>query len=145
MYFLDAKGVPTPLTFRIHHFGPYSSELDYQTDNLELLGAIKLANNANSFVITPGEKAQAIVDNDSEYISQYGALIDQVLEVLPNEPRVLELWSTTHFVANSLNQFYGGASKENVVRDVKRIKQEKFRDEEIQEAYDKVVELGFLS
>lgn len=145
MYFLNASGVPTPLNFRIHHFGPYSAELDYQTDNLELVGAIDISANRNGFVISPGKKALRIIEHDQDFITKYQTLIDHILNLLPNEPRVLELWSTVHFVANSMNQYYGGAKKENVIKEVKRIKQDKFTENEISEAFDKLIEIIRMS
>lgn len=146
MYFLDAKGVPTPLSFRIHHFGPYSSDLDYQTDNLEIEGAIQVLANASGtgFVIQPGRKSKNIIESGSDYISENEEKINFVLDALPSESRILELWSTTHFVANSMNKFYGGAEKENVVSEVIKIKQEKFTEIEIREAYDELIELKLL-
>lgn len=146
MYFLDAKGVPTPLSFRIHHFGPYSSDLDYQTDNLEIEGAIQVSANPSGtgFVIQPGTKSNSIIGSGTEFISENEEKINFVLDALPSDSRTLELWSTTHFVANSMNKFYGGAIKENVVLEVVKIKQDKFSEAEIEVAYDKLIELKLL-
>lgn len=146
MYFLDAKGVPTPLSFRIHHFGPYSADLDYQTDNLEIEGALQLSSNAtgNGFTIQPGKKTKILIESGADFISENEEKINFVLDALPNESKTLELWSTTHFVANSMNKFYGGAVKENVVKEVKNIKQEKFSESEIEEAYDRLHDLKLL-
>lgn len=144
MYFIDAKGVPTPLNFRIHHFGPYSTELDYQTDNLELIGAIDVQKHGVGFLIFPGENIGSILNQGKDFIDEYGQMIDTVMQTLPEDPKKLELWSTTHFVASSLNEFYGGESKEEVVAEVKRIKQNKFTNDEISEAYDKLKELKYL-
>ncbi|MBJ6361627.1 hypothetical protein ACFOQM_10050 [Paenibacillus sp. GCM10012307] len=146
MYFLDAKGVPTPLSFRIHHFGPYSSELDYATDNLEIEGAITVSQNSggNGFVIHSGKKSSSLIESGKDFIEEHQSKIEFVLESLPNESRTLELWSTTHFVANSMNKFYDGAEKASVIKEVKKIKQEKFTENEISEAYDKLIELNLL-
>jgi len=144
MYFLDAKGIPNPLTFRIHHYGPYSYELDYQTDNLELIGAIELSNNGSAYIITPGSNAQKLVEADKEFIAQYEPEINDVLNMLPETPLQLELWSTVHFVARSLNTYYEGASKQKVVEEVKKIKKDKFSLKEIQEALETMVEKKLL-
>lgn len=146
MYFLDAKGVPTPLSFRIHHFGPYSSELDYATDNLEIEGAIAVLQNpgGNGFIIQPGKKNKEIIESGRNFIQEHQSKIEFILESLPNESRTLELWSTTHFVANSMNKFYDGAEKANVIKEVKKIKKEKFTEIEISDAYDKLIELSLL-
>ena len=145
MYFLDAKGIPNPLVFRIHHYGPYSYELDYQTDNLELIGAIELSSSGNGFIITPGSNAQKITEADKEFISRYENMIDDVLDILPEAPLQLELWSTVHFVAKSMATYYGGATKQKVVEEVKKIKKDKFTLEEIQQAFDMLIAKKLLS
>ena len=147
MYFLDAKGVPTPLSFRIHHFGPYSAELDYQTDNFQIEGILDVQPNAhgNGFIIKAGKKAKEIFEAESQYIAEHEKKIHFVLDALENQPsRTLELWSTIHFVANSMNKYYGGAEKGTVVKEVKNIKQDKFHETEIEEAYDQLLKLELL-
>ncbi|WP_019535110.1 hypothetical protein [Paenibacillus ginsengihumi] len=146
MYFLDAKGVPTPLSFRIHHFGPYSSELDYETDNLQIEGVLEVSPNAhgNGFTIKSGNRTKSIIEHHSEWIREHEAKINFVLNALPSESKSLELWSTTHFVANSMNKFYGGAVKVDVVRGVRSIKKDKFTATEIEAAYDRLIELKLL-
>ncbi|MFI2858823.1 hypothetical protein ACH6EH_17090 [Paenibacillus sp. JSM ZJ436] len=144
MYFIDAKGVPTQLSFRIYHFGPYSSDLDYQTDNLELEGSITISKSGEKFVIQPGDKYEEILIREEAFISQHSHIINSVIELLPDEPKVLELWSTTHFVANSMFKMYQTFDKTKVIDEVKKIKQDKFSLEQIDAAYDKLFELGFL-
>lgn len=144
MYFIDAKGVPTQLSFRIYHFGPYSSELDYQTDNLELIGAITVGKNGEKFTIQLGDKVDDILKKEADFISQHSSTIDSVISLLPDEPKVLELWSTTHFVANSMYKMNQEFNKSVVIDEVKKIKQEKFSIEQIGTAYDKLFEIGFL-
>ncbi|WEK54558.1 MAG: hypothetical protein P0Y55_00305 [Candidatus Cohnella colombiensis] len=144
MYFIDAKGVPTQLSFRIYHFGPYSSDLDYQTDNLELEGSISLGKTGEKFVIQPGDRFDEILTREVEFINQYSPVIDSVIELLPDEPKVLELWSTTHFVANSMYKMYQKFDKGLVIDEVRKIKQDKFTMEQIDAAYDRLFELGFL-
>lgn len=69
MYFLDAKGVPTPLNFRIHHFGPYSSELDYATENLEIEGAITVHKNpkGHGFLIKAGSRSKKWIESGQDF------------------------------------------------------------------------------
>ncbi|HZK18321.1 MAG TPA: hypothetical protein VFD15_03305 [Clostridia bacterium] len=145
MYFFDAKGIPNPLTFRIHHYGPYSYELDYQTDYLVLIGAIDLESNGNAFTITPGGEADKLIDSEKDFISRYENLIDAVLESLPKTPLELELWSTTHFIAKSLSKYYGGMSREKVVEEVEKIKRDKFTRNEIADSYDSLIKENFLA
>lgn len=146
MYFLDAQGVPTSLSFRIHHFGPYSSDLDYQTDNLEIQGAISVSpkSGGTGFVIQSGTKTKDILSENRLFLNEHAPKMDVVLEALPKESRTLELWSTTHFVANAMNKFYDGADKETVVQEVRKIKQDKFSAEEISDAYDQLIRLALL-
>ncbi len=144
MYFLDIKGVPTQLNYRIYHFGPYSSELDYKTDNLELMGALLMEKVDDKFVIRMGDKSTEIVEQNKSFLDLYSDIIDQVIQTLPDKPNTLELWSTVHFVAKSMHKMYYEFSKPRVVEEVRNIKQEKFSLEQIEETYEKLFQLGFL-
>ncbi|AEG58488.1 hypothetical protein [Desulforamulus ruminis] len=145
MYFLDAKGVPTTLNFRIHHYGPYSSELDYQSDNLELLGAINMQEKGIGFSITSGNRADEIIKKNQEYINLYAYIIDEVINNLPEDPKTLELWSTTHFIANSLKQFSDDYSKDKVVDEVIKIKHDKFTKAEIEKAFETLKKMKYIN
>ena len=46
LYFVDATGVPTPWSFRLHHYGPFSEKLDYDLEDLEFKGAITIQKTA---------------------------------------------------------------------------------------------------
>jgi hypothetical protein len=139
MYFIDSQGVPTSLNFVIYHYGPYSSTLDYETEDLELRGAITINKTGNSYTIYPGKHVDEILDTNQEFLNQYSDKIDYIAETLPKTPLELELWSTTHFIAKSLDKYYGGATKEKVVHEVKKIKKDKFSEQQISEAFDALI------
>lgn len=149
MYFITEKGVPTGLTYRIYHFGPYSSELDYQTDDLVMQGAIQVEQQGDlpvsTFLIKPGSMAEGIVNGEKSNLAPYVNLIDSVLSVLPKEPKTLELWSTTHFVVQSKRKFGDEVTQESVVESVKDIKGDKFTVLEIQGAYKELLNSQLLS
>lgn len=147
MYFLDAVGVPTPLVFRMYHYGPYSSKLDYESDYLELVGAIKIEKNNDryGYVIKAGHRVKEILDEEKQFIKIYKDKMDKIIDSLPDDPRQLELWSTTHFVARTLQKYYDVFSKSKVAMEVKKIKKDKFTEQEIKHAYEQLVQKSLIS
>ncbi|GAB7387454.1 hypothetical protein BSNK01_12900 [Bacillaceae bacterium] len=144
MYFITASGVPTGLKFSIYHYGPYSSELDYSTDNLQLMGAITIEETAYGYKIFPGDKSEAFVEKEKEWIEKYQERMDYLLEHLPEQPMALELWSTTHYVADMLKTIYEQTDEKEIVREVVRIKKDKFSEEQIREALHHLQQLGLI-
>lgn len=153
MYFLSSRGVPLPLTFRIHHFGPFSRELDEQIEHFEMLGAIqtRLQEGGRSgaspyVVITPGKNADEIVDGAAEFVECYGPVIEDVVRRLPSEPLELELLSTVHFVAESIRALSGSdfSDKKETVSEVLKIKKDKFDESKVSAAFDDLVKWEWL-
>ncbi len=144
LYFITASGVPTGLNYSIYHYGPYSSKLDYSMDNLQLMGAITVEKQAYGYRIYLGDKSEAFVEKGTDVIEKYQERIDYLLENLPEEPMVLELWSTTHYVADMLKTIYENTDEQEIVNEVVRIKKDKFSENEIREALKELQRLGLI-
>lgn len=133
-YFLTEAEVPTGLNYTLYHYGPYSSQLDYGSAQLELSGAISIVSQARGYKITAGSKSEEFSVDES--LSEYKKTVDEVLSKLPlNNPLLLELYSTTHYAAKVLEEIYDNHEKSDVINEVKRIKKDKFSINEIEEAY----------
>ncbi|MCL6574950.1 MAG: hypothetical protein K6T64_02270 [Kyrpidia sp.] len=142
-YFLTSSGIPTGLTFRIYHYGPYSSALDYEMDNIHMQGAITMEQEQNgrflAWTIQPGPQAQDMIAED-QIVKEYKSKIDDLLSILPDDPKTLELWSTTHFVIVSKKRYGKNADPESVIKTVQEIKGDKFSLDEIRNAYDELMD-----
>lgn len=144
LYFITSSGVPTGLNYSIYHYGPYSSKLDYSTDNLQLMGAIAIENTPHGYKISPGEKSETLVEKGKDLIEKYQERIDFLLENLPEQPMVLELWSTTHYVADMLKTIYENTDEQEIVKEVVRLKKDKFSENQIREALKELQRLGLI-
>lgn len=142
LYFLTQNGVPTGLTYRIYHYGPYSSDLDYKTDDLVMQGAINLLEPqgpSKMHRIQPGFDAPIMVQRFNQELQMYRETIDRVLDELPDDPRTLELWSTTHFVVGSKKRLGEEVDETTIINAVKEIKGNKFSNSEISSAINSLL------
>lgn len=147
-YFLTENGIPTGLSYRIYHYGPYSSDLDYKTDDLVMQGSINLLEpqgHSKANHIIPGFDAENMVAKFSDELQSYSEIIDRLLHDLPSDPRTLELWSTTHFMVGSKRRLGEEINKETIIDAVKEIKGAKFSNEEISAAYDRLRETRLVN
>ncbi|WP_414834568.1 hypothetical protein ACLBKW_00980 [Bacillus altitudinis] len=134
-YFLTEAEVPTGLNYTLYHYGPYSSQLDYGSAQMELAGAISVIPKGRGYEITLGAKSKEFSQEES--LNEFKEVIDQVLSKLPlKNPLMLELYSTTHYAAKVLKDVYDNYEKNDVVDEVKRIKKDKFSVKQIEEAYE---------
>lgn len=139
LYFLTEAKIPTGLNYTLYHYGPYSPELDYKTDQIQLLGAIELINKGMGYEIRGGSKSGVLSSDPS--LNEYKNKIDEVMGILPlDNPLKLELYSTTHYAAKVRKEIYDCINEEDIVEEVKRIKKEKFSRDEIREAYKYISE-----
>ena len=77
-------------------------------------------------------------------IEKYQERIDFLLENLPEQPMVLELWSTTHYVADMLKTIYENTDEQEIVKEVVRLKKDKFSENQIREALKELQRLGLI-
>lgn len=141
LYFLTETGVPTGLSYTLYHYGPYSPELDFQTHNLELKGAIEVKEQRIGYKIEKGRNADELKNDAMEYKE----LIDDVLSKLPfTEPMQLELLSTIHYVAKVQKCIYDILDEDKVVKEVIKIKKDKFSEDMIRRAYKELLEKKLL-
>ena len=140
-YFLqEAVGVPLQYSFRMHHYGPYSEELDRDLSVASSLGFVEVVPDADGFgyhVTSSGpEEDQMVVD-----IRKYEDDIRRTAATLePLETSELELYATVHFVGR-LDQ---RLSREMVVTTVRTLKP-KFTVQEIDVSYESLVDAGLIN
>ncbi len=99
MYFLqETTDVPTKLSFRMHHYGPFSEDLETDTTWLKLAGYVKIERDSQGygFHIIPADEPR---EEWSDMIERYGESIDQVVAIFaPRTTPELELLATIHYV-----------------------------------------------
>jgi uncharacterized protein YwgA len=139
IYFLKYLGVKIPYGYVVAKYGPYSSELSKKLNEMEFNDYIKSIHNYNYEISSQNfEEKFYSLESDSKYnnvITQF----NRVFNVLPSlEFDDIELYSTVHYCYNSLKVVKDSVSIEEVTQEVKKWKDDKFSDEEIKNAFDKL-------
>lgn len=139
-YFLqESYGIPLGCTFRMHHYGPYSRQLDNDLLKLRLMGFIDMQADVSGY----GFHVTKLCDAEPGWASAlapYQRRIEDALAKLGDLPAyLLEVYATVHYVS----QLVEGASPEEVVTIVHGLKP-KFLPESIVEAREQLQQLGLL-
>lgn len=140
VYFLqESCGIPLGYTFRMHHYGPYSQELENDLLKLRLMGFVDVQpdDSGYGFHVTPSGDAEP---GWATALAPYQGRIEDALAKLGDLPAyLLEVYATVHYVS----QLVEGASAEEVVTIVHGLKP-KFLPEFIAEAREQIQQLGLL-
>jgi uncharacterized protein YwgA len=142
VYFIQAKGVPVPFEYRLHYYGPFSQSLSESIEWLKVAGAIvDRATDESRSDFGPGANIEKVLEPHLGELHVHEAKVDQVIEAFANlGGERMELLSTTHFVQNAAMV---ENTKSRTIREVRRVKGDKFSEEEIEEAIKYLKEHGF--
>jgi hypothetical protein len=139
-YFLqESYEIPLGYTFRMHHYGPYSRDLDNDLLKLSLMGFVDVQRDASGygFHVTP------LCDADTAWtnaLASYESKLGDMLTKLGGLPAyVLEIQATIHYVSELVE----GASTETIEGIVHSLKP-KFLPKVIAEARKQLEEQGLL-
>ena len=140
-YFLqEAFQVPTKYHFRMHHYGPYSNELDTDLTRLRITGYIDIQRDPQGYGFHISSKDDNPPSEWNSLINDYDNSIENVISAFGNrKPTELELAATIHFVKNLASS----ASEEDILNTVKALKP-KFAEHYIQNHYSRLEEEGLL-
>lgn len=140
IYFLQEQlGLELGYVFRMHHYGPYSEDLD---DDLSILKA------GGYISITPDDQGYGFhIKAEEQPEKEWGSLPKEMLERVAQivtlfqeyDSSALELRATIHFVQKRLI----AKPKEDVVSLVRELKP-RFTDSQIGAAYDELLSEEFL-
>lgn len=142
-YFLTEMGIPTNLKYSLYHYGPYSSDLESKSKELDTLDVICIEKLSKMYIISQGNFTEEKAN--SKELEKFTRDVDSIINKLPlDSPLKLELYSTTHYVNSVIKKIYSENSISAVVEEVKNIKQDKFTESEIIEAYNYLSEIRFI-
>ena len=138
MYLIERKGVQLDLRYSIHFFGPYSSKLDHAIHILENEGRLDIDTSGKTHRIIMKKQERRRLSKEDD------VLVDEVRKVFYNKtPMELEAITTIDYVAVTL--LHGEARREDVIKQVKVIKGEKFSSQDLETGYDLLIEQGYIS
>lgn len=140
VYFLqELLGTPLSYRFRMHHYGPFSEELDTDLSVMKGLGYFDIKPDPDGYGYHLTVRSEADPEWRTAAI-QYSKDIRQVIETFGVlDAASLELNATVHFV----NQLAKSASKDTVVNTVSALKP-RFPVEVIEVAYDELTKAGLM-
>ena len=135
VYFLqEGLGVPLHYSFRMHHYGPFSQDIDSDISALQSVGYIEVNHDpyGYGYHIIPVSGRQLPWD---QKLGKYrGEMIEAISALSVLDASDLELIATVHFVQHLIDD----PSKEKVLDTVCRLKP-KFTKGTIQSAYEQLV------
>ena len=140
MYFLQtAFEVPLRYSFRMHHYGPYSEDLETDLTILKLTGYINIEPDLEGY----GFHVMTRDNPENNWVGQAQLFKDQINEALilfANKPAYeLELAATIHFV----NRLENRPSPKVLINLISHLKP-KFTEEFIEGKYDELKTTGLL-
>jgi uncharacterized protein len=147
-YFAKASGVPLPFRFEIYHYGPFSQEIFYRTEDLLLDGVIEdrsVDQGQSNFV--PGPNLDLFLGRFAEEIRQHGPNLHRVAVMFSRlDPSQMELVSTIHYMHSSHREWFKVVpGKETVIASVIQVKGDKFARQTVERAYDILRDAALLS
>jgi uncharacterized protein YwgA len=146
-YFAKVLGVPIPVSFGIYTYGPYSDSVSFSVESLladeVIIDQSRKSEYSNYRV---GPNAEPLLDAFDVELRPHLGTIDRVVKSLGRfKPAELELISTLHFIAKKLPKLTQRMpTKEEIVREFKLIKGDKFSDQDIRSWYHALVEAGLI-
>ncbi len=146
VYFLKFAGLPLNYSFKLYHYGPFSSELLTDMDILQIRGLIEdhRVENASRYTLAQrGE--QLLIEKDSKingFKDKTGEIVDLVGKLNASD---MELFSTTHYIFWAYKNYSGKSPQKDFVIDkVYEIKEKKFQKRQIISAFDQMKQVGML-
>ncbi len=147
-YFAKASGVPLPFRFEIYHYGPFSQEIFYRTEDLLLDGVIEdRSSDRGQSNFVPGPNLDSFLNRFGETIEQHETNLERVATMFSRlDASQMELVSTIHYMHSSHREWFKEVpSKDAVVANVLQVKGDKFDRQAVERAFDILREAGLLT
>ncbi len=146
-YFAKVIGVPVPASFGIYTYGPYSDTVSFAVESLladEVIVDQSKKSEYSNYRLGPN--AESLLAAFATQLRPHIKTIDRVVKALGGfKPTDLELIATLHFIAQKLPKlFQREATKNEIVREFKSVKGDKFSDQEISAWYDALGKAGLI-
>jgi len=146
-YFAKAMGVPIPCSFNIYTYGPYSDVVTFSMESLMADDVIEDRSSKPEYSnYRLGPAAEELLGTFEGEVMPHTGTIDRVVGALGGfKPAELELIATLHFIAQRQRQIHRSEpAKQNVIREFKGVKGEKFSHADISTWYDALENAGLI-
>ena len=153
MYALDFVKVPMGLEFEAYTYGPFCREISAILDRMEIDGIVRVEGKNIELGADDSISHPEISEEERTYI---GNILEQFVEIIPDGDTssfdMVELFGTVMYVMDvlDLEESENGESTacattppppfEKALEEVRRWKQDKFREDQIDEAYRRIAD-----
>lgn len=126
VFLLQTKGINLGFDYILHFYGPYCAELDHETTKLSSDGIINFDYSGYGHKMTVAQEYLASVNTDlsKDALQLVKEVIERYKEKTPSD---LELLTTAIYAYEHTN----AKTQDEVASNVKKIKGEKYNDQEI--------------
>jgi len=144
VYLIGRRGVRPDFHYSIHYYGPYSSKLDDTVHSLQLQGIVEIVPDGMNHRVRLIEELQEFIE-DPHLSEKESQEIEYVLRNFGTlTPYDLEVITTADFVAGELGKILKPLTEEAIVEGVKKIKGDKFPDQNIRDALAVLKQHGYV-
>lgn len=142
MYLIERRGVDLNLNFKIHFYGPYSSELDDLLRYYEAMDIININTEKRTHLISIKDYNQ-VKSVEGNFTEVDRKKIDFVVKHFSNQPaQVLEAYATLDYVSQVLKS-NGIGDEEEIINKVIEIKGSKYNKDILFKYLHELKELGY--
>ena len=147
LYFMNVLGVPMEYSFDIYHYGPFCQSI---MSDVEWLLADEViedrAKESRYSNYKPGRGWPELKEEFDNKLNRYRHIVDAVCEALSDlSPDSLELIATLDFSFRWVKARGGkGPWREAAIEKFKSIKKEKFSEQDIDDCYRRLSEVGLI-
>ncbi|GBF33257.1 hypothetical protein DCCM_2356 [Desulfocucumis palustris] len=130
----------------MHFYGPFSDELAEEFEEDIQKNHILTISPDNKYIYLPGTKCEAETEKGFSILGDHKEKFDLLLNRFGNKsPGDLELYSTIHFICDTLEVFYKTNDKNHRIEEIKKAKYPKFSEPKILKCYDEMKEWKLIS
>ncbi len=141
LYFTqEAIGAPLQYRFRMHHYGPFSQDVEDDISFMKAIGYLDVQLDSTGFGYHIRSASDHLPAWDDEMLGYKDKMTNVIGKLGVLHVNDLELWATIHFVQQLLNE----PTRESVIENVRRLKP-RFTAEQIGAAYDQLVEADLMA
>jgi len=150
LYFLKVKGVSMNYRFDLHHHGPFCADILNDADILKALDIISDNGKQGRYSdYRIGEMASQLMGKHNKFLEDNRSKVTEVVQAMvPLEPVKLELIATLDFAFRWIKATgVRGPWKGKVIEkffEIKKEKMDQFPRNEVEAAYDNLVEAGLI-
>lgn len=139
IYYLKEVGVPLKYKYEPYIYGPYSSELKADLRNMILWDELKIYNNNNYDLNDKFE----LTDIGNEYLDNLSSQLDKFSNAINNDFSFdsMEVNGTVIYCHQALKNIGLSPTEDQVLKEFKNWKGDRYTDDEIKSAYSKMAPL----